>query len=127
MCVKCDDRQKNRESVEVGQVCYCIDCGAEMLTNKNKIVGQPNKYRRNRPQHCAKCSTGGHPHNRIGYAHSQVAINKDDLDIIYECSCNNKIKIYHHFNYDRPLEVIRMCKSCHRKEHGRLDRIKKLI
>jgi len=42
------------------------------------------------------------------------------LTIIYECPCKAKKKLKHHYNYDRPLEVMLLCYSCHRKEHQRL-------
>ncbi len=43
------------------------------------------------------------------------------INIIYECPCKKEKKHNHHFNYDRPLEVMRLCVSCHKKEHSRLN------
>ena len=42
------------------------------------------------------------------------------LTIIYECPCKTTKKENHHYNYNRPLEVARLCRSCHLKEHSRL-------
>lgn len=44
------------------------------------------------------------------------------LNIIYECPCKTTKKIHHHYNYDRPLEVMLLCHSCHGKEHSRLSK-----
>lgn len=45
----------------------------------------------------------------------------EKLNIIYECPCKTTKKVNHHFCYDRPLEVMRLCISCHRREHIRLN------
>jgi hypothetical protein len=45
----------------------------------------------------------------------------EKLNILYECPCKTSKKVNHHFNYDRPLEVMRLCISCHRREHIRLN------
>lgn len=42
------------------------------------------------------------------------------LNILYECSCKTNHKHNHHFDYDRPYEVIRLCTKCHHREHRRL-------
>lgn len=47
-------------------------------------------------------------------------INGKTLTIIYECPCKTTKKDNHHYNYNRPLEVVRLCRSCHTKEHYRL-------
>lgn len=43
------------------------------------------------------------------------------LTIIYECPCKTTKKDNHHYNYNRPLEVMRLCRPCHLKEHHRLQ------
>ena len=45
------------------------------------------------------------------------------VQVLYECACDNLRKHNHHFDYSRPFEVIRLCNSCHRKEHARLRRL----
>jgi predicted nucleic acid-binding Zn ribbon protein len=52
---------------------------------------------------------------------AQVALqNKELVTIIYECHCDHPKKQNHHFDYTRPLEVIKLCPSCHAAEHARL-------
>lgn len=48
-------------------------------------------------------------------------INGKTLTVIYECPCKTTKKDNHHYNYNRPLEVVRLCRSCHVKEHHRLQ------
>ena len=47
-----------------------------------------------------------------------MAAFKDDMVILGECSCVYHKKHFHHPDYRRPLEVFRMCPSCHQREHG---------
>ena len=51
---------------------------------------------------------------------------KDVVVVVYECACDTPNKINHHYDYARPLEVVRLCKSCHRKEHSRLAKLRAL-
>jgi len=45
------------------------------------------------------------------------------VQILYECPCDNGKKHGHHFDYDRPFEVFRLCPNCHRAEHVRLRKL----
>lgn len=44
----------------------------------------------------------------------------DRINIISECPCNNTNKVYHHFDYSKPYDVIKLCLVCHKAEHKRL-------
>lgn len=44
------------------------------------------------------------------------------LQIIYECPCKIERKEYHHFDYFRAYEVIKLCARCHGLEHRRLNK-----
>jgi len=46
--------------------------------------------------------------------------NKDLLTILYECPCDHPKKQNHHPRYEAPLEILKLCPSCHAKEHKRL-------
>ena len=49
------------------------------------------------------------------------------ISILYECPCKtDEVKQNHHFDYNRPLEVIRLCPKCHGAEHVRLRALKKI-
>ncbi len=46
--------------------------------------------------------------------------HKNSRVVIYECCHVHPQKEDHHFDYDFPLLVIRVCPSCHQTEHNRL-------
>ena len=45
--------------------------------------------------------------------------NRDKICILYECSCECDQKHFHHPNYKQPLLVVKLCPTCHYKEHSR--------
>jgi len=45
--------------------------------------------------------------------------------VLCECIHNNLKKENHHPDYDKPLEVMRLCKKCHSAEHKKLYRQEK--
>ncbi len=53
-------------------------------------------------------------------AQSLAKYYPDKLVIVYECPCDAERKHNHHHDYTKPLEVLRLCPDCHRKEHARL-------
>jgi len=53
-------------------------------------------------------------------AQSIAKYHKDKLVIIYECPCDYPTKQNHHFDYEFPLLVIKLCPACHSAEHKRL-------
>lgn len=46
--------------------------------------------------------------------------NPNKLIILSECPCAYPKKHNHHFDYSRPLEVMKLCPTCHIAEHKRL-------
>lgn len=44
-----------------------------------------------------------------------------EINVIYECPCKATKKHRHHFDYDRPCDILLLCIPCHRKEHARLN------
>ncbi len=51
--------------------------------------------------------------------------HKDKLRVLYSCPHpNGGAKMYHHFDYLRPFEVIELCPQCHFFEHERLNKIR---
>jgi len=49
--------------------------------------------------------------------------NPEMVQIIYECPCHVEKKELHHWNYFEPYQVMKLCRSCHAIEHGRLKKI----
>ena len=53
-------------------------------------------------------------------ANYEISYHPEKTKILYECPCDIDKKVHHHFDYNRPREVIKLCRSCHMKEHKRL-------
>lgn len=47
------------------------------------------------------------------------------VDILYECRCKTDYKENHHYDYDRPYQVIRLCPKCHKEWHNKLRNLNK--
>ena len=72
---------------EVGQATYCED---HRWTKRNKKAVQ---------------------------AHMKIHRHPERIMILFECSCDNPRKHYHHPDYDKPYEVERLCPKCHFGRH----------
>lgn len=46
------------------------------------------------------------------------------VTVIYECACDTNQKENHHFDYELPYVVLRLCSRCHAAEHKRLRSLK---
>ena len=97
-CANCG---KERESK---QVKYCLECWRDVPHESHL------KFRK---EYAKK-----YPKRRRAASLSRYY--KDRVKTLYECPCETEKKINHHFDYDRPYEVIKLCRSCHKKEHIRL-------
>jgi len=101
MCQSCfsDEKRKGKSGH------YCKKCGASLIekpykTSSGFIVWSAAKY-----TICQSCKI-------------------DRTEILYECRCKHPKKHKHHFDYNRPNEVILLCPACHGAEHARLNKIK---
>jgi hypothetical protein len=92
---------------------FCMCCGKEVKLPR-KVFCSPEcalmKYERTEEQKFELL-------RKYRQRKSRVTIY---FNVLYECRCENKKKENHHFDYSRPLEVIRLCSSCHKNEHKRL-------
>jgi hypothetical protein len=88
---------------------FCVDCGKELQPSvrKNGIVSVGNR----------KCCPSCQPLRLRAYEEYIKNLNK--LNVLYECPCSSSKKINHHFDYSRPLDVHKLCRSCHAKKHPR--------
>jgi len=58
---------------------------------------------------------------RLAYTKVQIAIKEGSLPRVWTLSCEDcgaNATEYHHEDYTKPLEVVALCKSCHRKRHN---------
>lgn len=95
---------------------YCECCGDELQEHS---PGKPSNGKL-----CGTCIPGGlNEGDLITRVRRIVLINPDKLNIVYECACEGKEKINHHFDYYKPLDVLKLCRSCHGIEHARLRRL----
>ena len=104
----CDYCRKNKIKKNTLSIIFCIGCGSE-LNGKS-----PNSYC------CDSCKLDKYKFRNKIDRNDFIRENETGLKILYECKCRNEFKINHHFDYDRPKEIIKLCRSCHRIEHWRL-------
>lgn len=73
------------------------------LSNKNLLLQKRKKYQKNYPERIKALSIA-----------QKIKIPKNQLcQICHEKKANQK----HHFNYQKPLKVNFLCKSCHKITH----------
>jgi len=48
---------------------------------------------------------------------------EDNVQIHYECPCDHDKKHYHHFDYDKPYDVLLLCPPCHRLANKCMEQI----
>jgi len=95
----------------------CKGCGAERP--KETEWGSPYKSR-----YCLECRKSGVRKTSKGLSHDQLASYlarkyPEYVNIVYECCHDKKKKSLHHFDENRPFDVIKLCYSCHKQEHSR--------
>lgn len=111
-CPRCyfGDRRKSFKNKDT----YCIYCGDVLpkykythSTGKTIITSARSRY-------CKNCIQ---LHGGKNMAHIAVKKYPEDIIVLYEHPCKSKMKINHHPDYNKPLEVVKMCRSCHVFEH----------
>ncbi len=103
----------------------CIVCDDRITTRAHKFCDncKPHKqqpYKAN-PVANRRASTKWAKNNPGKVQASILARQHPGLvKTVYECACESKKKVNHHFDYTQPYEVLRLCPACHSKEHTRL-------
>jgi hypothetical protein len=139
-CTDCSKKPWPRERL------YCAKCGKtfEHRYIKSSRNGQPMfVYRRVGSFFCAECGKQQPKYNcteedmaalitperaktdMVQKAYNRYKSAKQHVIVVYECACETPKKVNHHYDYERPYEVVKLCNSCHRKEHARLDKLRK--
>ena len=76
--------------------------------NPEKYQACINAYRKTNPEKYAA-------HNAV-----KIAVKRGDLPRVSTCDCVDcgiQAAEYHHEDYNKPLEVVALCKKCHVKRH----------
>lgn len=101
----------------VGKSAFCIYCGK---TIKPRYVNTKYgiKYTPHGKTLCPTCNPyqPTHPHF-ISRIRAIMNENKHLINIISECPCVGKLKIKHHEDYGKPLDVMLLCLNCHHSWH----------
>jgi hypothetical protein len=92
--------QKRKHLFENRKNSFCVACGLKIKKSK---------------KFCDVCRMKRHIANHKRKL-AQYIIFENGYEILYECGCNGK-KLKHHFDYDKPNQVIKLCKQCHGKWH----------
>jgi len=77
-------------------------------TNPEKIKNNNYKYEKNNPE------------KRAAHLAVRNAVKHGDLPRVSTCDCVDcgiQAAEYHHEDYNKPLEVVALCKKCHFKRH----------
>lgn len=90
---------------------FCKECRAK----------QGPKYNCSQADIDALVSPNKAPHSVVQKAYGKYYPARKHVVVVYECACETPTKVNHHYDYARPYEVVRLCNSCHRKEHARLN------
>jgi hypothetical protein len=109
-------KHKKNEPIEKEYVCFI--CGNNFISTR----------RFNKPSTMVCSSDCYHKkeYNRMSAYKLKImtagAIHEKtpQYNILYECKCNTKIKVYHHPDYSKFQDVVRLCNTCHQLEHKRL-------
>ena len=71
---------------------------------------------------CPTCNPYDPRKDKRGYerrAREMANQNPHLVNVIYECQCEDPVKLKHHFDYSQPFNVLLLCKRCHYEEHKR--------
>ena len=98
ICSKC---HKSLEKRRLGKHRYCLSCHAEYM-------------RRTRPKHSELNDEQRRKANARSYANTYLRRGKIKRE---SCKCGYQATEMHHENYDKPLEIIWMCRTCHLNTH----------
>ncbi len=112
LCDSCTKAHHENSFSYKNEEYYCISCG-DLLEKSDTNIGKVSRIR------CSKCLT----RSDICGLMSQ---NSHLVNIVDECDCVVDEKIRHHFDYDRPYDVMLLCRTCHSKEHQGFKRGKTL-
>jgi len=113
-----------------GHVNKCKGCNKNDVTNnRNKNIEKYRAYDRERGLNPARIKATTEivrawreEDGRRGKAHSAVgkAIRSGDL-VRQPCiRCGEEKSVAHHEDYDKPLEVMWLCQTCHKQRHKEL-------
>lgn len=90
---------------------YCDNCREKAKGKFNSLANLRSsvKWAKNNPQKAK--------------VQSLAKYHRHKVNVIYECACDHPKKHMHHFDYDRPYDVLLLCPACHSTEHRRLKRL----
>lgn len=107
----------------------CPICGNEFFNHRSKakycsLICSGESRRTSSKEKCQKQRIEKQQFIKVWQAPNKwVWVQKKNLVILSECPCDTPHKEHHHPDYSKPLEVQRLCKMCHRREHLRLRKI----
>lgn len=103
---------------------YCVVCNVLILDKAHKYCPDHKPPYKINPVINRRTSIAWAKNNPKKATASRLArYHSYKVAVIYECPCDSKNKQNHHFDYDRPYEVIRLCPKCHSLENIRLKKV----
>ena len=110
-----------------GHVNKCKECNKNDVTsNRNKNIEKVRAYDRARGKESKRLKATTEitrawraEDARRAVAHSSVAraVRRGELFRQPCCRCGEVKSVAHHEDYDKPLEVMWLCQSCHKQRH----------
>lgn len=99
----------------------CIVCGVEIGRSIKYCADHKPLPKKVNPVINRRTSIAWQKENPEKVKAAQKArYNPYAVSILYECQCQHPKKHNHHFDYEFPTLVIRLCPACHAAEHKRL-------
>lgn len=113
---------------EAGRFCSRVCFRAWQKENKGKIRYINSGLRKHNPnvELHRKYALQWQRENRDKVRAQSVAkLHRDEVIVLYECPCDHPKKHMHHFDYELPFCVFKLCPKCHSAEHARLRALQK--
>ena len=134
-CIKCGSTRRGapRKGRTLGDClnCLCLNSKTYRLRNKDKVRQTWNKWENNNQDKHAKSNrdkisrwVNSNPDKYKAYQKVRYRIRKGELlkpSLCICLDCGKQAEDYHHADYSKPLDVIPLCKPCHRLRHEKQE------
>lgn len=94
---------------------YCETCGEIIPARSFKVKNSNGTFGFSHTKLCEHCPPKEQC-NLSGWANSLCRFYPERIITLKECDCDEK-KLNHHPDYNKPFEIMKICRFCHKAEH----------